>query len=224
VASVTVDSTNGTRFQQTDASRNLTNRNYVEDWELGNNPSAVRDASLTVSADSLVQRNLTNLLTGTYPFAVEFEDTDTGDEWHVYVYDDSDTGGDDVTVAVRDGITEQECTHVGPAARIDLSNGTINGTACPAFDLLDLPDDAVDDKDIRLRFENGDHATGTYDIKVAEGADISNNVYDNENTGDHDNGAAFATAIIYEADITISYESTDVSYQTTVRLAPEEIR
>ncbi|WP_136602325.1 DUF7261 family protein [Salinigranum halophilum] len=224
VASVTVDSTNGTRFQQTDASRNLTNRNYVEDWELGNNPSAVRDASVTVSADSLVQRNLTNLLTGTYPFAVEFEDTDTGDEWHVYVYDDSDTGGDDVTVAVRDGITEQECTHVGPAARIDLSNGTINGTACPAFDLLDLPDDAVDDKDIRLRFENGDHATGTYDIKVAEGADISNNVYDNENTGDHDNGAAFATAIIYEADITISYESTDVSYQTTVRLAPEEIR
>lgn len=221
VASVTVESTNGTRFQQTDASRNLTNRNFDEDWQLGNNPSAVRDASLTVNADSLPERNLTNLLTGTYPFAMEFEDTDTGDRWHVYVFDDSDTGGDDVTVAVRDGVVEQECTHVGSAAHIDISNGSINGSACPAFDILDLPDDAVDDKDIRLTFENGDQATGTYDIKVASGADIANNVYDNEAD---DNGAVFVTAIIYDADVTIIYESTDASYQTTVRLAPEEIR
>ncbi|AUV81506.1 hypothetical protein C2R22_07435 [Salinigranum rubrum] len=225
VASVAVDSTNGTRFQQTNASRNLTNRNYAADWTLGNNPSAVRDASLTINADSLPETNRSNVLGLTLgfddPYAVAFDDTDGGNTWHVYVYDDSDTGGDDVTVLVDDGTTEQECTHVGPAAHVDLSNGSINGSACSAFALLDLPDDAVDDEDIRLRFENGDQATGTYDIKVAEGADISGNVYDNEAD---DDGAAFATAIIYDADVTITYESTDVSYRTTVRIAPEEIR
>ena len=225
VASVTVDSTNGTRFQQTNASRNLTNRNYADDWTLGNNPSAVRDASLTVNRDSLPETNRSNVLGLTLgfddPYAVAFDDTDGGNTWHVYVYDDADNGVDDVTVLVDDGPNEQECTHVGPAAHIDLSNGSINDTACSAFDLLDLPDDAVDDKEIRLRFENGDQATGTYDIKVAEGADISGNVYDNEVD---DDGAAFATAIIYEADVTITYESTDVSYRTTVRIAPEEIR
>lgn len=221
VASVTVDSTNGTRFQQTNASRNLTNRNFGTDWQLGNNPSAVRDASLTVDASSLSTQDITTLLTGTEPFAMEFEDTDTGDTWHVYVFDDSDTSGEDVTVVVGNGTAEQKCTHVGAAAHIDISNGSINGTACPAFDILDLPDDAVDDKDIRLTFENGDKAAGTYDIKVATGADVATNVYDNEADA---GGAAFVTAIIYEADVTITYESTDVSYQTTVRLAPEEIR
>jgi hypothetical protein len=229
VASMTVESTNGTRFQQTNASRNITNRNYVADWTLGNNPSAVRDASVTVNRGSLASTNISNLLTGTDPFEIVFEDTDTGATWHVYVYDDNTLGGDDVTVAVEDETgapSRTECSyqHTGPRAHIDISNGSINGTPCSAFDLLDLPDDAVDDEDIDLRFENGDQATGTYDIKVAEGADVSTNVYDNENTGDHDNGAAFATAIIYDADVTITYESTDVSYQTTVRIAPEEIR
>jgi hypothetical protein len=225
VASMTVESTNGTRFQQTNASRNLTNRNYADDWTLGNNPSAVRDASVTVNRDSLPGTNRSNLVgpTGGFddPYTVAFDDTDGGNTWHVYVYDDTDNGVDDVTVLVSDGTNDQACTHTGPVAVIDISNGSINGTPCSAFDLLDLPDDAVDDEDIDLRFENGDQATGAYDIKVAEGADVSTNVYDNE--GDAD-GAAFVTAIIYDADVTITYESTDVSYQTTVRIAPEEIR
>lgn len=220
--SLTVESTNGTRFEQTNASHPFVNKTDATDWTLGDR-SAVRDAHLTVQQDSLPETNVTNALGltgGTDPFAMEF-DTPSGD-WHVYVFDDDDTPGDDVTVLVEDpGGADQQCSHTGPAAAIDVTNGSINGTACSAFDLLDLPDTDVDNKDVLLSFENGDQAGGTYEIKVASGADITDNVYDNEADGD---GASFVTAIIYEADLTITYESTDVYYQTTIRVAPEELR
>jgi hypothetical protein len=239
VASITVSSTTGTRFQQTNASRDFTDKQGSPDWTLGVDPEhgAVRDAHLYVRRDSLPETNQSNIegLTGGFddPFELELKDENADDDRHVYIYDEAGNGKDDVTLLFRDessvgGFEKCSYQHEQAVAHIDLANREINGTTCSAFDRLDLPDDEVDDKRIKLRFENGDQAVGTYDIVVANAADVDesgdDHVWDNEFGPKSNNGAAFATAIIYDADVTITYESTDVSYQTTVRIAPEEIR
>ncbi len=237
VASVTVSSTTGTRFQQTNASFDFTDKQGAQDWELGQDADdgAIRDAHLYVVRDSLPETNQSNIEGSTTglsePFELEIKDT-TGieDDRHVYIYDEWGDGDDEVTLLFRDESTTggyEKCSyeHPGETAHIDLINRTINGTSCSAFDRLDLPDTAVADKNVKLRIENGHEARGTYDILVADTADVNgdgdDHVYDNEADGD---GKAFVTAIIYEADVTVTYESTDVSYRTTVRIAPEEIR
>mgnify|MGYP000656819350 CR=1 FL=1 len=46
--------------------------------------------------------------------------------------------------------------------------------------------------------------------------------YDNDGTGPSQ-GSPFITAVVYDATVTITYESTDVYYRATIRLAPEEL-
>ena len=238
VANVSVVSaTHGTRFEQTNGSRNFTDKQLSPGWYLGPDwdDGAVRDAHLYVNRDSLPETNVSNIdgLTGGFdsPFEVELKDRNAGDDRHMYVYDEQGNGVDDVTLLFEDenGVVEK-CSyqHTGATAHIDLANRSINGTTCDAFDRMDLPDSAVDDKDVKLRFEHGDQATGTYEITIADGADVDgsgdDHVYDNDGTGPGQ-GSPFVTAVIYDAEIQITYESTDVYYRTTVHVpAPEEVR
>jgi hypothetical protein len=149
----------------------------------------------------------------------------------MYVYDEQGNGIEDVTLLFEDesGVLEK-CSyqHTGATAHIDLANREINGTSCAAFDRFDLPDSAVEDGDVKLRFENGDQARGTYEVTVTGGVDIDNDgtdhVYDNDGTGLNE-GSPFASAIVYEATVTVTYRSTDVYYRTTVPIdPPEELR
>jgi hypothetical protein len=232
-----VSATHGTRFEQTNGSRNFTDKQSDPGWTLGPDPDdgAVRDAHLYVNRDSLPETNLSNIdgLTGGFntPFEVELKDEAAGDDRHMYVYNEQGNGVDDVTLLFEDetGVLEK-CSyqHTGATAHIDLANRSINGTTCDAFDRMDLPDDVVDDKDVKLRFEHGDQATGTYEITIADGADVDNSgddhVYDNDGTGPNE-GSPFVSAVVYDAEIRITYESTDVYYRTTVHIpAPEEVR
>ncbi|WP_318569835.1 hypothetical protein [Salinigranum marinum] len=218
VASVSVDATeHGTRIEQSNASRAFTNRSGAADWTLATGID-VRDVRFTVAHGSVVASNDSALAND--PFRVELDNST--DTWKLYVYDDIDTGGDDVSVAVvNDTGFVGECTRPGSSpAAIDVSNGSVNGTACPALETVALGGDAnVEDSDVS--FVNADHAGGTYELTVSSGSGFTN-FYDNDGTGPSQ-GSPFITAVVYDATVTITYESTDVYYRATIRLAPEEL-
>jgi hypothetical protein len=227
VANMSLDdgsAVHGTRIEQTNDTRPFTNRSGTATWEVIEDV-AVRDVRVTVDRDSLAPSNTTAL--DNSPFHVEIEESTTGDSYRVYLYDDIDTGGDDVTVAVANATDIEQCTYTGGAtATIDVSNGSINGTACDAFELLDLTDSEVDSENLEVEFVNGDNAVGTYELTVSTGVAFGTgtNFYDNGGTGAGE-GSPFLSAVIYEADVVVTYESTDVYYRTTVAIDPPgEIR
>ena len=208
----------GTRIEQTNGTRSFTNRSGAATWEVIDDV-AVRDVRFTVDRDSLASSNTTAL--DNDPFHMEIEEPTTG-TYRIYLYDDIDTGGDDVTVAVANGIDIEQCTYTGGAtATVDVSNGSINGTACDAFDLLDLTDSDVENENLDVEFVNGDNAEGTYELTVSSGVAYGSgtNFYDNGGPGSGE-GSPFLSAVIYEASVTVTYESTDVYYRTTVAIDP----
>jgi hypothetical protein len=218
VANVSVASTeHGTRIEHANVSRNFTNRSGASDWVVASGVD-VRAVRFTVVQGSVVTSNATALAND--PFRAGFESaTDT---WHLYVYDDLDTGGDDVTVAVvNDTGLVGECTRPGttPAA-IDVSNGSVDGTACAPLAAVDLDGDA-DAEGSEVRFADAHNAAGTYELTISSGVSFVH-FHDNDGTGAGE-GSPFVTAVVYDTRVTITYESTDVSYRTTVRLAPEEL-
>jgi hypothetical protein len=214
----------GTRIEQANETRLFTNRSGTATWDVIDGV-AVRDVRFTVDRDSLASSNTTAL--DNDPFHLRISEQGTGEVYRVYLYDDIDTGGDDVTVAVAHSGSIEQCTFTGGAtATVDVSNESINGTACDAFDLLDLTDSEVDSENLDVRFVDGDNAKGTYELTVSSGVGFGpgTNFYDNGGP-DSDEGSPFLSAVIYEASVVVTYESTDVYYRTTVAIDPPgEIR
>ena len=219
---MTLDETSavhGTRIEQTNGTLAFTNRSGATTWDVVDDV-AVRDVRFTVDRDSLAASNTSAL--DNSPFHLRIREQGTGETYRVYLFDDSDTGGDDVTVAVAHGGSIEQCTFTGGAtAAVDVSNANINGTACDAFDLLDLTDTEVETENLDLRFVNGDNAVGTYELTVSSGLSFGpgTNFYDNEGP-DADEGSPFLSAVVYEASVVVTYESTDVYYQTTIAIDP----
>ncbi|WP_380679757.1 DUF7261 family protein [Salinigranum sp. GCM10025319] len=209
-ANVTVDSAvHGTRFEQTDLNRNFTNESgTVTDWQVEDGVD-VRDVQFTVERGSLEELS-------DDPFELSLESSsDPTTSWSVVVYSPS---ASEVGVAVSNDSATATCVAtVGSHAVVDVSTGHINDTACPAIgETLDL-----DGEDVDVRFRNGDEAVGTYHLVVDSGVSLG---ADEDHVDNEVDGSPFVTAVVYEADVTITYESTDVAYRTTVRIAPEEIR
>ena len=216
VNDVTVASTvHGTRFEQTDLNRNFTNESgTVTDWQVENDVD-VRDVQFTVERDELESSSLAGLFSDD-PFELYMVSTvDPSRNWSVYLYK---TGTDDVEVAVRNDTATVSCSAtVGSHAVVDVSGGHINDTACPEFrQTLDLAGDAVD-----VEFRRGDRAVGAYHLIVSDGVSLGD---DEDHVDNEVDGSPFVTAVVYSADVRVTYKSTDVYYRTTVRVAPEELR
>jgi cytoskeletal protein RodZ len=207
---MTVDSTRaGTRFEQTNVNRNFTNASgTTTDWDLADDRD-VRDVQFTVENASLAA-------TPSGAFTLELESTDSSKVWNVSIYRASAT---EVGVEMRNETHTETCVAtVGSHAVVDVSGGVINDTACPELvQTLDLGGEGVD-----VEFEDGDEAVGTFSLIVSDGANPStdDDIVDNEA-----DGSPFVSAVIYSADVTITYQSRDVYYRTLVDLdPPEEIR
>lgn len=208
---ISVDSTRaGTRFEQTNINRNFTNASgTASTWELADSVD-VRDVQFTVENASLET-------TSANAFTLYLESvSDPTDSWSVSIYR---TGPDTVEVTAANETASASCSAtVGTHAVVDVSAGSINDTACPEFDdTLDLGGQDVD-----VWFENGDDAVGTFSLIVSGGANPST---DDDIVDNGADGSPFVSAVIYSADVTITYQSTDVYYQTSVELdPPEELR
>lgn len=198
--------TEGFVFRQTNASRNFTSAGGgSSDWTLTEDVGNARNVRLTVSGE-----NLSDGQSGS--FHVRLADDD-GDEWRVYLYNDSD---DDIAVAVQNGTDpiEVACTASGPEATIDLTRGTINGSACPKLVWatgLDAPYDVT--------FRNADEVTGTYEstVDAPESAIRKTNF-----AGPGDSESPRWAYAIYAVEADLHFETPNVAFHTTVRVAPGE--
>lgn len=198
--------TEGFIFRQTNASRNFTSAGGgSSDWKLTEDVGNARRVRLTVSGE-----NLSDTQSGS--FNVRLADDD-GDEWRVYLYNDTD---DDIAVAVQNesGSVEVACTASGPEATIDLTRGTINGSACPKLVWatgLDAPYDVT--------FRNAKEAIGTYELTV----DAPESAIQKGNfAGPGESESPRWAYAVYAVEADLHFETPNVAFHTTVRVAPGE--
>jgi hypothetical protein len=198
--------TDGVLLHQTNASRNFTNVDgSSSNWKLAGDVGNARNVRLTVSGE-----NLSDGRSGSFNVRLA---GDGGSEWRVYLYNDSD---DDIAVAVENGTDDPEvaCTASGPEATVDLTRGTINGTPCPKLVWatgVSAP--------YEVTFRNADAVTGTYEMTVdaPEAAVQKSNFAE---PGDEDSPRwAYA---VYAAEFEIHFETPNLVFHTTLRVAPGE--
>ncbi|WP_137287128.1 DUF7261 family protein [Halorussus salinisoli] len=199
--------TEGTLLYQTNASRNFTSDGESDDWELAEDVTNARHVRFTVSGE-----NLSDGRPGSFHVRLVGDD---GTNWRVYLYNDTD---DDVAVAVQNGTDTPElaCTTSGPEATVDLTRGTLNGSACPklvwATDL---------DSPYRVEFQNADEAIGTYELTADESGGATD-VETGNFAGANAEESPRAVPAVYAAEFDLHFETPDLTFHTTVRVARGE--
>lgn len=206
----------GILIRQTDPSRNMTPTSQLPvNWTVAESVGGTRNASMTVDAASLAQADESTAESDA--FHVVAADT-AGTEWHLYLYEDAATGA--TTLAVKNGSESGAtavCTASGSTVRVGLTNASFGGDPCPA---LSWANGVSGDYDIEYR--NPGEAEGTYDLTVAgdEGS-LGLGVLGNLNEGPGVSSPYYVRAV-YDAELRFRYESSDLSYEATIRVAPGE--
>jgi len=196
---------NGTRIVQ-DGSRNLTDAAGTATWTVATNATGIREFTITpdridgttvdpVSANGSTRINVTG----------------SNGTWRLHVYDD---GGP--TLAVKNA-SEASPTTVCPAfdtgARVDLIEGTVNGTACAGLDFAKglSPEGPWDVSIVR-----GNHTAGTYAL-TANTTAISPNL-----DGPGSGSSPRWEPRVYSAALDLSYRTPELRYESRVRVIPGE--
>lgn len=196
------DVDNGTRIFQTDHTRNFTDGTGTENWTVANDVSRTRAFRMDVHGASASCGGVADCFT--------LNVTDGTDRWRVFV--DETTAGE-IEVAVDDGSGTERCVVVDePQVPIDVTGGTVNGTACDALAFADAPGGNYD-----VRFENADAIEGTYSLVVADES-IATSPPPHFGPGSDPSIAA----AVYELTVAYDYRSTDVVVETELRVAPGE--
>lgn len=114
---------------------------------------------------------------------------------------------DDDDIVVEGGTANTECTvdaaDVGEVVRFDVTGESLDGESC-RFGWPDL------DEDSQIAFENGTNAGGSYELTVAE------------ESKDNVTGPEISDALYSIDALSIRIDSPEVSYETTIRIAPGE--
>lgn len=138
--------------------------------------------------------------------------------WHAYVY--KDTADGEITIAVKaagDSVsdTTEVCSTPAANATVDFTGGTLDGEDCGGFA---LGGDVAGRYDLLVR--NGDVAGGGYDLTVrteGAGAVSSGNVTEGASVD-----SPYSVPAVYAVRVPVVYETADLEYRTTVRVAPGE--
>ena len=127
---------------------------------------------------------------------------DGSDEWRMNV---SETGGD-VTIGIYNG-TYTECNYTpSNSFWINVTAGTVAGSVCEPLSFAE----GIGTYD--LRYENTSAIEGNYSLLVDDSSPPSN-----YGTGDHEEETA-----IYSTTVDVTYRTSDLYYETEVRVAPGE--
>ncbi|MFC7135028.1 MULTISPECIES: hypothetical protein [Salinibaculum] len=202
-STATVDSKlDGTLIRQ-NATANFTNNESDADWELVSSVDRTRAFTMNVTgANSSCTR-----FTSCFTLIV-----DNGADWELSI--NNTTGG--FVVAVDNGSGTATCGPVNePSVTVDVTGGTFGGRPCPAMNFSEAPDSGYE-----IEYENADEITGTYSL-VVDDAGLSSpplpDDYASTITED-----PFATPALYSVNVTFDYQTADVNYNSTVRVAPGE--
>jgi hypothetical protein len=207
--------TDGSLVHQTNASRNFTNADGdAGDWTLvsdagdGGSPG-VRNATFTVSGE-----NLSDSRSSAFSVRVD----DGSNQWDVYLYDS--TGTDAVTVAVQNGsesTPHDVCSVSGPEATVDISAGTINGSACPELVWATGVAAPYD-----VTFRNPTEAIGIYSLTVATPTGSATDVETTNLAGPGEGASPRWAHAVYATEFDVHFQTTDLEFHTMLRVAPGE--
>lgn len=204
VSNVTLE--DGTLLRQTDPSRDFTNRTGTENWTLATGVSDTRGFEINVTGGTYVTTS-----PETEAFNVTVEGS-SGNRWRLYVYYD---GGH--RLAVQNGTdgspTTDVCGPVSTPVRIDLTRGTVDGTACEAIDFgkgTTAPHD--------ISIGRGDRAQGTFHLTVNTTAGVVDRNFESSPSPSN----PYRAPAIYSAHVDVLYQSPDLRYRDRVRIAEGE--
>lgn len=215
--------TDGYLLRQTNASRNFSaaGNSAPVDWTLAEDAGDGSEAGVRGFQMTVSRENLTDADSPPAGFSVLL-DGDSND-WRMYVYDDNGDDGDSyegITVAVKNGSEDSPtavCSVSGPEATIDLTAGTINGSACPELVWAKGVSAPYD-----VEFRSGDEATGTYGLTVATPDGTATDVKTGNFAGPGDEESPRAVPAVYAAEVEIHFETPNLAFHTTLRVAPGE--
>lgn len=202
-----VSTTDGTRIEQANASRNFTNESGTTDWTLVGSVGNVRAFEMNVSDDNLLDTGA--LLDDRY-----YVEVDNGvDQWTMYVYED--TVGADIIVEVENASGGGgTCTASSvDSVWVNLTAGTVGGQECQYLSFAEGVGGSYD-----IEYHNADKVSGTYTLVV------DNSTLAGSPTSHYDTagGSPFVTHAVYSTQVRITYESAQLRYVTVERVAPGE--
>ncbi|MFC7028483.1 hypothetical protein ACFQH8_15740 [Halomicroarcula sp. GCM10025710] len=147
----------------------------------------------------------------------------------LYSASDGDVdAGEDVIVEVTTPSGSESCTHQAehPYVHVDVTGGTVAGEPCDALrqGLTDVDGffdgrfaHGVGDERYNITYENGGEVVGNYSLVTrSTGTNPTPNL--NTTVG----LSPYATDAIYSLSVQFTYETSEVQYDTRIRVAPGE--
>ncbi len=201
--------TNGTRLDTTGNDSSLANATNATSYEFAGEIDRTRAFSIDVDIDGLAEATPSSASEDAFHFVI---DPDGNESREVYLYADSD----DVVVAIGDdGVDPTVACRLDPdgaeRVTVDITGEELNGSPCPGI----WPSDRVDLNDERsIRVENGDAAAGEIRSTVRP--------VDTEAGVATDVAAEDVAGAVYDLTIDLRYDTAELWFETTVRVAPGE--
>jgi len=192
--------TNGRRVWQSTAGT-FTNTTGAENWTVASDVDNTRRFRIEITDTGA----LATKGSAGDEFRVNATDPATGEEWWLNVT--TTGGGSDLFVGVRNGTGRAGCT-VGYGSEpvwVNVTAGTVAGQRCEALTFAEDVDDGYE-----IGYENATEIRGTYSLTI-------------DSAGASDVGDAPDDAsVIYAVFVDLVYETPELEYETTVRVAPGE--
>lgn len=205
----------GDLIRQTDASRNFTDlTGLLADWTMVFNVSETRRFAMTVDRSDLAVANESNATTALH---VRLEANLTTDHWQAFVYENATTGN--ISLAVNrtgTGVTEV-CSVNQATATVNLTAGTLAGESCDGLDWADGLSGGYD-----ITYRNGDEVSGTYNLTVNTSPTVATVNPLTVNDGTVTTDSPYHVPAVYSLTVPIYYETADVRYEASIRIARGE--
>ncbi|MFB6361960.1 MAG: hypothetical protein ABEH59_11650, partial [Halobacteriales archaeon] len=106
------------------------------------------------------------------------------------------------------------CSVTADAAWVNLTAGTLAGERCDGFTYAQGITGTYE-----IRYENASNVQGTYRLFV-DNSSLADTP--NPHLVSDDAGQPFAAHALYSANVTVDYETSRLSYNSTIRVAPGE--
>ncbi|MFB6167459.1 MAG: hypothetical protein ABEJ43_01275 [Haloferacaceae archaeon] len=188
----------GTRLRQTDPTREFTSASGAANWTLATSADGVREFEVNVTG---------GLTTTATPQSDAFGvnvDGSGGNRWSLYAYNDG--GGE--RIAVKNGtgpVNTNVCSGLYTQdPRVNLTAGTVNGTACPAIDFARGTSAPYD-----VSYQYGNRSTGTYRLTVN-----TSNVGNVNGPGP--TTSPYRVPVVYSVTTDVVYRSPTLAYRANV--------
>lgn len=213
--------TQGNRIAQDNRSRNLTSTDNSTDWTLAEDVNQTRDVQFNFTD---VDRGVIGDPASPETFQMELDNGSVA--WEMAVQRQSPTRDQvNVTVTTATGASAT-CVGTEPlttsgSLTVDLVEATVDGTFCRALSRLadgtPMWLETGLDSEYDIEFENSREFEGTYSM-VIEGDPLDSNLRSNKNNDD-----PYFTTALYSVTLEYSYYTSDVGYETDIRVAPGEV-